>query len=136
MKRSPMKPSAKPMSRGKPMKVRRKVRPKIDGIDYLILCRGQDCYLRLPTTPLHPIDTVVACHSNQSKHGKGMGLKASDIFTVPGCFTCHAELDQGKTMSRDEKNTAWDQAYARWEKDRKKLFISILGDLHDDITAV
>lgn len=121
MKRSPMKPSTKPMSRGKPMKVRRKVRLKIGGIDYLALCRGQDCYLRLPTVVIHDRSTVVPAHSNQSKHGKGMGIKASDLYTVPACFSCHAELDQGMSMSKEQKFAAWDAAYERWKIDRDKL---------------
>jgi len=116
-----MKPGTKPMARGTPMKARRKVRPKIDGIDYLGLCRGQGCFLLLPMVRFHDQSTVVPCHSNQSKHGKGMGIKASDIFTVPGCHACHAELDQGMAMNREEKRAAWDAAYSRWEKDRQQL---------------
>ena len=127
MKRSPMNPSIKPMKRGistlkrtGPIKAKRKARPKIDGIDYLGLCRGQGCYLRLaPVCAGH--DTVVPCHSNQSRDGKGMGLKASDEKTVPGCFTCHALLDQGAKHTRAEKFAAWDAAYSRWSDDRKRL---------------
>jgi len=121
MKRSPMKPSTKLMARGTPMKAKRKVRPKIDGIDYLGLCRGQSCFLLLPMVRFHDHSTVVPCHSNQSKHGKGMGIKASDIFTVPGCHACHMELDQGMAMNREEKRAAWDAAYSRWERDREQL---------------
>ena len=116
-----MKASTKPMSRGTAIKVRRKVRPKIDGIDYLGLCRGQPCYLLLPSVRTHDGETVVPAHSNQSQHGKGMGLKASDIFTIPACYACHAELDQGKLMNRAEKVEAWDAAYARWKSDRSEI---------------
>jgi hypothetical protein len=116
-----MKPSTKPMSRGKPMRSRPKRRPKVDGIDYLGLCRGQECFLRLSLVRLHDQQTVVPCHSNQQKHGKGMGLKASDKFTVPGCRACHHEIDQGKTLTKEEKFSAWDAAYARWEKYREKI---------------
>ncbi|CAB4135078.1 Protein of unknown function DUF1364 [uncultured Caudovirales phage] len=116
-----MKPSTKPMSRGKPMKTRRKVRAKVDGIDYLALCRGQECFIRLPKFKLHAVETVVPAHSNQSKHGKGMGLKANDKFTVPACFSCHFEIDQGGSMHREQKIDAWDAAYAKWEKYREKL---------------
>ena len=121
MKRSALKPSTKPMSRGKPMKARRKARPKVNGIDYLALCRGQACFLLLPMVRLHDHETVVPCHSNQQKHGKGMGLKASDVFTVPGCRACHAELDQGKAMTKEQKFSAWDAAYARWVPYRENL---------------
>lgn len=121
MKRSAMKPSTKPMSRGKPMKARPKKRAKVNGIDYLALCRGQPCFLLLPMVRFHDQLTVVPCHSNQGKHGKGMGLKASDEFTVPGCHACHAELDQGKAMTKEQKFERWDAAYARWSAYRETL---------------
>lgn len=52
-------------------------------------------------------------HSNQPKHGKGGAIKAHDCFFVPACRACHRELDQGKTMTRDEKRAAWDAAFER-----------------------
>lgn len=120
------------LTRKTPLTGRRSKRTKSpDGIDYVALCRGQQCYLRLPHVTIHDPATVVACHSNQSKHGKGMGLKAADIFTVPGCYSCHMELDQGRLMSKSQKFAAWDAAYARWEVDRAKL-INPQGDNHDD----
>jgi len=122
MKRTPMKPSTKPMARGKPMKVRRKARPKVDGIDYLAMCKGQECFLLLPMVRFHDQATVVPCHSNQARDGKGMGMKASDKKTVPGCHACHAELDQGRLMNREEKFSAWDAAYARWSQYREQQF--------------
>lgn len=54
------------------------------------------------------------CHSNQAIHGKGGSLKAHDCFFVPGCRSCHRELDQGRTMSREEKFAAWDRAFGRF----------------------
>ena len=54
--------------------------------------------------------TVVAAHSNQSKHGKGRGIKASDEFVAALCFCCHGWLDQGDG-SREEKNAMWDEAH-------------------------
>ena len=104
-----------------PMKTSRKARPKINGIDYPRLCWGQQCYLMLKHVVIHNPATVVPAHSNQARHGKGMGLKASDIFTVPACYACHAEIDQGRMLSKEQKFAAWDAAYARWEKDREKL---------------
>jgi len=103
------------------MRSRPKRRPKVDGTDYLGMCRGQECFIRLPQVGRHDTETVVPCHSNQSKHGKGMGLKASDKFTVPGCADCHREIDQGSRMTKEEKFAAWDAAYARWSKYREKI---------------
>lgn len=56
-------------------------------------------------------DTSEPCHSNQPRHGKGGAIKAHDIYHVPGCRHCHRELDQGRTMTRDEKRDAWDAAF-------------------------
>jgi ferredoxin len=55
--------------------------------------------------------TVVAAHSNQAKHGKGRSIKASDIFVASMCFSCHAEIDQGKKLSREERNLVWAMAH-------------------------
>lgn len=100
----------------KPKRATRNVGP-----DYLAMCRGQPCYLLVPGMAAHPIDTVVPAHSNQSIHGKGMGMKALDIYTVPGCIHCHAEIDQGMRFTKAEKFSIWDAAYQRWDADRKLL---------------
>jgi hypothetical protein len=57
--------------------------------------------------------TVVAAHSNQQRDGKGMGLKAHDYRIAALCFTCHSEIDQGKTLSKQEKFEAWDEAHRK-----------------------
>lgn len=82
---------------------------------YLEACRGELCYLRIPSVCIGGIQTIVPCHSNQSRHGKAMGLKAHDEFTVPGCYACHAQIDQGGLFSREEKFEIWNTAYAAWE---------------------
>jgi hypothetical protein len=83
------------------------------------LCKGQPCYLRIPgvcTGQAHD-----PCHSNQAIHGKGKSIKAHDVYTVPGCRSCHDELDQGMRYTRVEKFAIWDAAYARWEPVRAAL---------------
>lgn len=57
--------------------------------------------------------TVVAAHSNQAKHGKGRGIKASDEFVAALCFRCHHEIDQGASMSKEDRQDAWDLAYQK-----------------------
>ena len=39
--------------------------------------------------------TIVAAHSNWSDHGKGMSIKAHDIYHAHLCVACHSWLDQG-----------------------------------------
>ena len=46
-----------------------------------------------------PVD---AAHSNQSSHGKGIGLKACDAKTIPLCRNHHVEHDQFQKMNRSE----------------------------------
>ena len=53
---------------------------------------------------------MVAAHSNQQRDGKGMGLKAHDYRIAALCFKCHADIDQGKSLSKQQKFDAWDEA--------------------------
>lgn len=78
-----------------------KKRPGYHEPKYLAACRGE-------------LETVVACHANWSAYGKGMGIKAKDEFTVPGCFRCHQCLDQGFSLTDDQKRATWEFAYHRW----------------------
>ena len=55
--------------------------------------------------------TIVAAHSNQGRDGKGRSLKAHDYRIAALCYTCHAELDQGRTMSREERLNMWEDAH-------------------------
>jgi hypothetical protein len=56
--------------------------------------------------------TVVSAHSNMSIHGKGRGIKASDEYVAALCFTCHANLDQGR-MSKQERTDIWHNAHIK-----------------------
>lgn len=120
MKRTAMKPGSKAMERAaKPMRTRSRnnadPRPKTGEA---ALCRGQPCYLLIPGVQSHPIDTVVPCHSNSLARGKGMGIKADEKFTVPGCMHCHYTLDQGRDLDKEQRRAIWESAYERWSKDR------------------
>src|SRR5690554_404151 len=81
----------------------------------LAACKGEGCYLRIPGVCTGGTDTVVPCHSNQAKHGKGMGIKARDEFTVPGCMSCHYAIDQSGQFTKQKKFEFWDAAYEAWE---------------------
>lgn len=64
--------------------------------------------------------TVVLAHRNE---GKGMALKVPDFWGLDLCGCCHAEYDQGKTLSREERRAMFNDHYPkqveRWI--RKKL---------------
>jgi hypothetical protein len=58
-------------------------------------------------------------HSNQAKHGKGMSIKASDLFTFPLCAPhwgrpgCHFEHDMAIGMSKATRDALEDEYIAR-----------------------
>lgn len=51
------------------------------------------------------------CQAAHRNEGKGMGLKVSDALCAALCPTCHYELDQGKSMSKQERRDFWNRAY-------------------------
>jgi hypothetical protein len=55
--------------------------------------------------------TVVAAHSNQLKHGKGRGIKASDVYIAALCHDCHYMIDQSSALTKEEKRQSWDAAH-------------------------
>ena len=55
--------------------------------------------------------TVVAAHSNQLRDGKGRGLKASDYRIASLCFLCHSQIDQGKDLTKEERQEKWHHAH-------------------------
>ncbi len=71
--------------------------------------------------------TVCAAHSNDSKHGKGMGQKASDACIAALCHRCHSMLDQGKDLSKEERREMWLHAHVntmRWLIENEKLILA------------
>jgi hypothetical protein len=133
MKRSAFKrPEPKPFAlaskqttlRRSAMKSRVKKVTVAEGAKYLEACRGEECYLRVPGVCCSigwAHESVVDCHSNQSRHGKAGAMKAKNIFTVPGCGPCHAWIDQNRVGTpKQEKYDIWDRAYAEWEPVRNR----------------
>lgn len=56
--------------------------------------------------------TVVGAHTNWGG-GKGRGIKASDNLIASLCFQCHTELDQGKTLNKEQKQEMWQKAHIK-----------------------
>jgi hypothetical protein len=48
-----------------------------------------------------------AAHRNE---GKSMGMKTHDCWTAALCVDCHAEIDSGKNLSREERRARMDVA--------------------------
>ena len=57
--------------------------------------------------------TVVAAHSNQLRDGKGRGIKAHDYRIAAMCYSCHMEIDQGKSLSKAERIEIWEEAHRK-----------------------
>ncbi len=104
------------LERKSAMKSRRKRVTVAEGSRFIDACRGEECYLRVPGVCIslgwaHP--SVVDCHSNQQKHGKGAGLKARHQYTVPGCSACHEWLDRSGALW-EVKVLRFDTALSLW----------------------
>ena len=70
--------------------------------------------------------TVVASHSNQQRDGKGMGIKAHDYRIAALCYSCHADMDQGKSLNKEARKELWDEAHRRtigWLFERGHLIV-------------
>lgn len=52
-------------------------------------------------------------HSNSQRHGKGFGNKAADYMHVAACHSCHAEFDQGRLLSKDQKQEIFNEGWER-----------------------
>ncbi len=73
-----------------------------------------ECQLQLPgVCQGHSAHGCEPAHSNQQRHGKGMGHKAEDIFHVAACHACHAELDQGRRFTKEQKRDFWQHGWER-----------------------
>lgn len=55
--------------------------------------------------------TVVGAHANWSEYGKGMSIKAHDWAIAGLCRACHAEIDQGGKLTREERKEKWHRAW-------------------------
>ena len=67
-----------------------------------------------------------AAHANWSWSGKGMGIKAHDMYVAALCPECHYILDQGKDLAKWEREELWMRA---WRKTMFELFDRGLVDV-------
>lgn len=81
---------------------------------YLDLAHGiNECQLRLPGVCIgYSVDGCEPAHANLQEFGKGIGHKSADLH-VAACHPCHAELDQGRLFSKEEKRDYWLAGQAR-----------------------
>lgn len=76
---------------------------------------------------------VVSAHSNQSRDGKGMGLKASDAAICFACDICHTFIDQGVfpgagVFPNGAREAMWERGHRatmRWLIENGHLIVSL-----------
>lgn len=71
--------------------------------------------------------TTVAAHANWYEFGYGMGIKSHDCFIAWLCHGCHAELDQGGTMTKQEKRDMWQLAHIKTMVDLFEHHLTVKG---------
>jgi hypothetical protein len=135
-RKTPLKQKA-PLKRGAPMRQRtalkpggtrmptRRTKPRATKTMYrnralLDLARGMPCKIRVPGVCCSDPRTVVACHSNQSRHGKAGWLKTHDWAAAWGCVACHAHIDQNTT------GATYEQKVALWEAGFQETRLSLI----------
>ena len=77
--------------------------------------RDRDCTMNSPMCNGNPA-TTTWCHSDHQEHGKGVGLKAHDIFGFFGCSGCHEWYDTESRrlgVSNEERRAAFTRAHDR-----------------------
>lgn len=95
----------------------------------LAMAKDRPCLLRVPTVCNFDPLTTVACHSNQSIHGKGGVRRADDQYSVWGCFACHTWLDQ-EGAPYEVKVARFDQALAK----QIECWRVVAGDSTESVT--
>lgn len=72
-----------------------------------------DCTLQIPNVcRVYIPEGLEPCHGPKSWLAGGGAMKSSDVFAA-GCHWCHAELDQGRQLTREEKEWYWGRGAAR-----------------------
>ena len=52
------------------------------------------------------VNMVQAAHANWGG-GKGRGIKADDNLVAALCLKCHYEIDQGKDLTKEQRQQKW-----------------------------
>ena len=88
--------------------------------------RGEVCTMRSSVCDLDT-STTVLCHSNYLEDGKGMGLKADDIFAFYGCSNCHEWYDRETCASQSVRRDMFHRAMKRTQRRMVELGLITVG---------
>jgi hypothetical protein len=94
--------------------------PRKENPALLKMAHGKPFLLRVKCDG-SPSETTVAAHSNSGRHGKGMGRKADDCYTVWACARCHTWLDSSYNATQEERQAAFEAAHKRQVKEWSKI---------------
>ena len=77
----------------------------------LDLAHEAPCFLQIAGVAGCGANASVPCHSDQLRHGRGVGHKSHDVFAVSGCPACH------DAFTRKNLGHAYDDIWAAaWER--------------------
>jgi hypothetical protein len=90
--------------------------PRHEGRSYLDLTHGAPCHLNFTgcTGGTDPDAPSVPCHSNWQADGRGFSHKTHDDTVVPGCPSCHFQLDTGTLYTQEQKQETFYNGQRRW----------------------
>lgn len=72
-----------------------------------------ECQLQIPGVCIgYSAHGCEPAHGPKSMLNGGMGHKSDDVFAA-GCHACHVEIDQGKALSREDRQWYWLRGAAR-----------------------
>lgn len=66
-----------------------------------------DCTIGIPSVCAgYSVEGCEPAHGPKSMLDGGMGCKSADVFAA-SCHACHVEIDQGSTLSREDRQWFW-----------------------------
>lgn len=82
---------------------------------YLKAARGEHCMVQIPGVCNYDPTTTVMAHSNKSRHGKGLGIKAHDCFVALACSNCHSVVDghHRTTYTKADIDMFWQNGFEK-----------------------
>lgn len=84
--------------------------------------KGERCMIQIPGVCNDDPATTIWAHSNELRHGKGMGKKSHDIFGAYSCSACHSVVDGHMPRSK-YMTLAEVREYFRFGHDRSLVIL-------------
>lgn len=84
------------------------------------------CCMRIEGICQDGLYPSVPAHSNQQRHGRGVGHKSADCFVVAACPACHFWLDAGPASRADKQERFLQglETYWLWMWDNERIKVA------------